>query len=230
MCFLKLFQEILRCTPQQRDLPKATDLEPSLPLNVEITDERQFDLRAERQVALGPPLIEILSSATALHQSKALENSFLGEFPQEIIIRIAECLLIASAASFNFCSNAIKNILGARYWEALEAEVPQLELPMFWTLLERDLPDYIFCYHCMILHTGKLEKPARVRKSIPDNPLFRRTSCYVQDFVGGPFIYLYIGFRSSYFRMAMKQYRLGLDSRFYLDLLARDTCRRGFWD
>jgi len=234
MCFLRFLEEILRWPTGRRNLGRTIDLEPSFgnhPLDVRTqspkfcdTSVQETDMATERQMGPGSPLIETLSSDFALHGPKSLENSVLGRFPPEIIIRIAEWLPTASAASFVFSCNAIKSILGTQYWEALNTYDGQLELPMFLTLLERDLPDYIFCYHCMVLHTGRLGRPAGVRESLPPQPRYKGGSCFVEDLIGGPFFYIYRGFRSGHFRMAMKQYRLGLDFKFYLGIFARETC------
>jgi hypothetical protein len=233
MCFLQFLQEALRWATARRNLGRVMDLEPSSgnhPLHVTTqspkfpdTPVQELDVAAERQMAPRSPLIQTLSSDVALHRPKSLETSILGRFPPEIIIRIAEWLPTASASSFVFSCNAIKGILGTRYWEALNIHDRQFELPIFLTLLERDLPDYIFCYHCMVLHTGRLGHPASKRKSLPLQSRGNAGSCLVEDMIGGPFFYFYRGFRSGHFRMTMKQYRLGLDCKLYLDLFASEN-------
>jgi hypothetical protein len=170
-------------------------------------------------------LIEKPSSNMALHRSKALEKSLIGKIPSEIMVHIAECLPTASAALFTFCCNAIKNILGTRYWRALKAEQPELDLPIFLTLLERDLPDSTFCYPCMVLHTWKLGRErARVDRLLEQRPSERyekfRAPCFTKNVLYGSDTYIFDGFRYAYFQMAMKQYRLGRNFQIYLDQLA----------
>jgi hypothetical protein len=169
--------------------------------------------------------IEIPSYKMALSRPKALEKSLLGKIPPEIIIHIAEYLSTTSAALFTFCCNAIKNILGTRYWRALKTEQPELDLPIFLTLLERDLPDSTFCYPCMVLHTWKLGRErARVDRLLKERPpqLYEklRAPCFTKDVLYGSDTYIFDGFRYAYFQMAMKQYRLGRNFQIYLDQLA----------
>jgi hypothetical protein len=161
----------------------------------------------------------------AQHRSKALEKSLLGKIPPEIIVHIADCLPTPSAALFTFCCNAIKNIIGTQYWRAMRAEQPELDLPIFLTLLERDLPDSTFCYPCMVLHTWKLGRErARVDRLLEQRPygLYHkfREPCFTEEVFYAEDTYIFDGFRYAYFQMAMKQYRLGRNFQVYLDQLA----------
>ena len=77
--------------------------------------------------------------------------SFLGRLPPDLIIYTTRFLPPDAAASFSLCCYSIYTILGTRYWEALRTQDQQRRLA-FLTLLERDLPQYIVCYPCRILH------------------------------------------------------------------------------
>jgi hypothetical protein len=151
----------------------------------------------------------------------ALESSALGELHPEIIIHVTRFLPAASAASFAFCCLPISNILGTRYWEALRTEDEQ-QREDFLSLLLKDLPDYILCYHCMALHSGSKERH-------DDRMLHRHgiTPCHKEELLGGVSKYIHQNFSFDIFQMAMKRYRLGVDCNYHLNLLALKISRLG---
>lgn len=157
----------------------------------------------------------------------ALESSVLSRLHPEIIIHIARFLSTASAASFALCCYSIFDILGTRYWEALQTEIQQRERETFLSLLERDLPGYILCYHCTILHSGnKTRYETRIQPSTQPRHRYGVTPCRKEELLGGVFKYVHKDFSFSIFQMTMKRYRLGLDYSYNLSLLACKTTGR----
>jgi hypothetical protein len=93
--------------------------------------------------------------------------------------------------------------------------------------LERDLPDYILCYHCTILHAGnKAHYETRKQPSTRPRNRYGMTTCYKEELLGGIFRYIHKDCSFGIFQMTMKRYRLGLDYSYHLSLLACKTTSR----
>jgi hypothetical protein len=96
---------------------------------------------------------------------------------------------------------------------------------MFLTLLERDLPNSTFCFHCMVLHTWKLgRKRASADRLLKQRPTQfyekSRAPYFTKDLLYGSDTYIFDGFRYAYFQIAMKQCHLGRNFQIYLDQFA----------
>jgi hypothetical protein len=87
-----------------------------------------------------------------LRVQHGLDLSLLGRLPPELIIYTTRFLPPDAAASFALCCYSIYAILGTQYCESLQTGDQQQQRLAFLTLLERDLPQYILCYPCRILH------------------------------------------------------------------------------
>ena len=162
-----------------------------------------------------------------IRKSISVESSTLGRLPPEILIHVAGFLPIASAASFALCCCSIRDILATRYWVALRTEGQQQARESFLSLLERDLPNYIICYHCSILHSGnKARYENRIEPSTRPRHRHGVAPCYKEDLLGGVPKYIHKDFSFNIFHMTMKCYRLGLDYNHHLNLLANKTTSR----
>lgn len=139
----------------------------------------------------------VCRTATQFELLDTFQSCPFSKLSIEIIQDIARLLPLFSAASFALCCRTMASIIGTQYWQKLRLlEGPRLILCQ---LLERDIPDHIFCYRCRILH-----RPGRV-----DAP------CMKDEIRHGR---LHIVFPE--FQMAMKRHRLGLGAKDYLDKLA----------
>jgi hypothetical protein len=153
-----------------------------------------------------------------------LDLSILGGLPPELIIHTTRFLPPESAASFALCCHSIYAILGTRHWKSLRTRDQQRLT--FLTLLERDLPKYIFCHPCKILHLSQKESDESGVCWDPSRPLLR--PCAREEFLGGIIGYIHPQFSFSTFQMAMKRYRLGLPYSDYLSRLGHDWTSHGY--
>lgn len=148
------------------------------------------------------------------------EPSILTILPTEIILDIVQILPLASAASFAFCSVTAYRILGTRYWEALWTKGQEREKEAFLLLLEREMPNYVLCYQCNILHSGNEVYSATPYWSSGRRPhRYFAASCHTNDCSAGLSLLIHPYFHFSNFQMAMKRYRLGLNYKYHLSLL-----------
>lgn len=161
----------------------------------------------------------------------------LADLPPEIVQEIAVFLPLASAAAFALCSRRISQVLGTQYWEALgswrdagglkpservigEAAIePQGgERADFLALLDRDLPDYIFCGRCARLHIPIFERCSKA-----DN----ERMCALGDLFRGSFIFaLPRHLRFSLLQWTMKRSRMGLDCSKQLQFFFEASLRK----
>ena len=148
----------------------------------------------------------------------------MGRLPPELIIYTTRFLPPDSAASFALCCHSIYAILGSRYWESLQTQDQQRLA--FLTLLERDLPKYIVCHPCKILHLSQKESDESGVRWDPSQPIFR--PCAREEFLGGIIGYIHQQFSFSTFQMAMKRYRLGLPYSDHLSRLGHDWTSHGY--
>lgn len=143
------------------------------------------------------PLETLLSIFKRRLKPDALESSSLSKLPPELLAHIATFLPAASAASFALCCTPVYALLAIPYLKCKRGHHP-FKRSEFLSLLERDLKDYIACYHCAKLHTIKFD-----RKHILDSSRCDSRVSHLID--------KYIGFKFSHvvFQMAMKRHRQG---------------------
>jgi len=210
------------------ELPGPSSVHIPIPLESSIHGELPGPSSVHIPIPLESSILGELPGPSSVHRPIPLESSMLGKLSPDIIIYLARFLPNASAASFALCCGSISEILGTRYWEALQAEDQQLELEAFLSLLERELPDYILCYYCTILHTGnKARYEARTQPPTRWHCPYGAMPCYTEELLGGVFQYIHSDFRFTVFQKTMKRYRLGLDYSYHLNLLAcNNTCHR----
>jgi hypothetical protein len=169
-------------------------------------------------------LFQRLTRSGSVRRPIALESSILSRLHPGIIIHVTQFLPTASAASFALCCCSTYDILGTRYWEALQTGGRQQEREAFLLLLERDLPGYILCYYCTILYLGnKTSYETCMQPSTQLRYRYGMTPCSKEGLLGGVFKYIHKDFSFSIFQMTMKRYRLGLDYSHHLSLLACKT-------
>jgi hypothetical protein len=85
----------------------------------------------------------------------AFELSELGKLPQELILQIATFLPLESTIAFSLCCRPIHSTLEVRLPKNFQETPECFEL---LTLLARDMPDHVPCYHCKNLHAIKNAK------------------------------------------------------------------------
>ncbi|KFY34084.1 hypothetical protein V494_07068 [Pseudogymnoascus sp. VKM F-4513 (FW-928)] len=141
----------------------------------------------------------------------ALEFSILSKLPPELFAYIAAFLPAASAASFAICCKPLCNLLAIPYFKCKRGHYP-FKTSELLSLLERDLKNYIACYHCAKLHTIKCDKKYTLRASRCDI----RVCGLTDDYINWNFSYVV-------FQMAMKRHRQGADSRSLRKLLHYDS-------
>lgn len=150
--------------------------------------------------------------------SRATPPTILDILPQELIIYMAQFLPLSSTALFTLSCRTACAILGTRYWIRLRAEDQYQQHFDFLLQLSKDLPpDYVPCYHCRVLHLCTIFYSSR----LPTGPLYKfdRTPCYKAELRGKVAKYIHRDFQFRTFQMAMKQHRLGLDHKLWLEFL-----------
>jgi len=161
-----------------------------------------------------PKLVQV--KMRAKKSKSALQNSPLGELPPELIQLIATFLPPASAATFSVSCHALNRILGPSH--LLVARAQETECSDFLFALAKELPDRIFCYPCKHIHiVDKTHKYLH-----PDSGRFGGTSpCVKADVKCGAYYGIHPDFSRSIFDMAVKRFRLKLDSTESCQLLCR---------
>jgi hypothetical protein len=129
-------------------------------------------------------------------------DSLLANIPPEMVIMIADSLPLASASSFALCCRSVYFILGTRYWEHLQLSNQKAELRGFLSILEREMPDHIPCYHCNVLHYGPRIYDLIRRRSFTMPCFVADTSTLMRDV-----FHYYFGFQQ--LSLMMKYHRLG---------------------
>ena len=77
--------------------------------------------------------------------------------PLEIIQHLASCLPANAAAAFALCNYHLSQAVGTQYWTNLCDPCQSKELEIFLKLLDRDLPDHLFCHHHARIHLSRWE-------------------------------------------------------------------------
>lgn len=154
--------------------------------------------------------------------SEELHCLLLEKLPPELIIYTTRFLSPDAASLFALSCHSIFAILGTRYWESLKSKDKKDRRLAFLSLLERDVPQYIFCYPCKILHVPHNE--FRKDYAEPPAPLpldldIFGTNCSRAHRWNQVDKNICFGFRFSNFQMVMKRYRSGLPYSHYLSQL-----------
>ena len=138
--------------------------------------------------------------------------------PTELLQYVANLLPLSSAASFALCSRSILHIVGTGYWKSLRELDQQSEESIFLNYLEKDLCDYVLCYHCEQLH----------RRSAVERPqepylwgLEKSFACTDKEGVMTIFAAGYV-LRYRHVRLAMNGHRYGLSHGIPLEVLSRN--------
>jgi hypothetical protein len=166
----------------------------------------------------------ILSRLRLWYQPRpnALESSFIGKLPPEIILYIREFLPHASAAAFSLCCTSLCSILGADAFAAIKDGDELETMREYLALLERDLPNHLACFYCSKLHS--IKEARSYRRSSNYRCRWNGTGppqCWEADLHLGTFSYIHWDFSYIVFQMAMKRYRQGLDFTGLLRLLCK---------
>jgi hypothetical protein len=155
---------------------------------------------------------------------KPASSGAFDTLPVEIIQHIASSLPVASAAAWALCNRQLSQALGDQYWKTLRSKSTKCkeEKDAFLQLLDRDLPDYLYCAVCMKLH---LPCESGVREW-QDNDLFgrmQRRLCFDVDRKLKTHQYYAYSFRFEHVQRVMKMHSLGQDTKAYLRGLAPST-------
>lgn len=146
-------------------------------------------------------------------------------FPPELIMYVAQFLPLSATVLFTLSCRAACAILGTSYWTSLRAEDQHEQHIDFLSQLSKDLPDYVPCYHCRVLHLCTM----RYSGHLPTQPLYQYdvTPCRKAEVLGKVSKYMHKDFQFRTFQMVMKKHRLGLDYKLWLECLYRQstTCR-----
>ena len=76
----------------------------------------------------------------------------LCDLPLEILQLITAFLPITSAASFALCSRFTYSAIGSQDWHLLRDPAYGTAKRQFLAILERDLPNFVYCNRCNLLH------------------------------------------------------------------------------
>jgi hypothetical protein len=103
-------------------------------------------------------------------RTRSSQNMTLNRLPAELLTHIASFLQPVSAAALTIATRSTFFKLGTRYLRIINQDIPlrfmrwsydmkraahvsvRLQREMFLRLLERDLPDMSYCFHCERLH------------------------------------------------------------------------------
>ena len=144
----------------------------------------------------------------------------LERLPVEMLQLIASFLTTDSAASFSLCSKSLQWAIGNQSWFTLRTKDQKGARLSFLISLQRDLREWLLCYHCEKLHLFKLK---------PDSHTIwkfgRELPCTQADRV--TFFLPRFGLRFQYAQMIMKLHKLGAKDTTYLEsvylMLSRPT-------
>lgn len=105
---------------------------------------------------MGSCLSRILTTSRAI-PIKTIDNEdsslYVLPLPREILQYISATFLSSdAAASLALCSRSMLNILGDQALRSLRLESHTIERTRFLEILEKDLPDWLFCHDCSLFH------------------------------------------------------------------------------
>ena len=145
------------------------------------------------------------------------QNSPLLALPVEIIQYISVAFLPAdAAASLALCSRSMLKILGSQTLRSLNHSA--IERRRFLKNLEKDLPDWLFCYHCLTFHpVDQNGDPYQLWRFFNERKCVR-----VNGVVSIGYVY---HIRYEYVQLLMRNYRLGRPHEVYLQKLNHGFAR-----
>ena len=162
-------------------------------------------------------ILSVLSglwSVVRLSKSKESQSAILSRFPTEILEIIAGILPLSSGAALSVCNREMWRLLGASVLRDLKSADGLADKRDFLRLLERNLPNYLYCHHCIVLHpVPRNDRPTSWREN--DEAVCVRKSGAIE--LKGDF---YICFH--HVQLIMDNYRLGKDYLPPLKLLSRN--------
>ncbi len=139
--------------------------------------------------------------------------------PLEITQHIASCLPVSAAAAFALCNHYLCQAVGTQYWMSLREPCEKEEWQAFLQLLDRDMPDHLFCHRCARLHLPTRPGMDEWKHSELTNRRWER-QCFKEDSRARAHDYFPVSFGFEHIQMAMKFHRLKLDVKKYLGALA----------
>lgn len=88
---------------------------------------------------------------------KRLPPATIEKLPVEVQQHIASFLTPESAACLTLCSKSLQRVVGQQSWFALRTTDQKKARLSFLMALQRDLRDWLLCYHCEKLHPFDLK-------------------------------------------------------------------------
>ena len=161
-----------------------------------------------------PSVLLGLWSVTMASKPKKSQSARIFMLPPELLDIVSGILPFRSRAAFSVCSQGLWRLLGANILRHLKNANGIADKREFLRLLERDLPYYMYCHHCTILHPLlRNDKPMWWRNDNEAVCVRKSGAMRVKwDF--------YICFH--HVQLIMDNYRLGKDYRRPLEQLSRD--------
>ena len=132
--------------------------------------------------------------------------------PTEILRHIESFLTPDAAACFVLCSKSLRWKIGDRCLTTLRTEGLKDVKLNFLTLLQKESPNWLVCYHCYKLHSYQSNQDTFHRWAYEDEPICTQAAGYLRFEV-------ILGLRFRHAQMAMKLYRLGVTNNTYLQSL-----------
>lgn len=145
--------------------------------------------------------------------------STIEKLPVEMQQHIASFLTPDSAACLTLCSKSLQRVIGQQSWIALQTKDRKNARMSFLSLLQKDLHEWLPCYHCEKLHPLILKPDPYVYVHAHARWMERNEHpCSYLDgyLLFGP----HFGFRFQHAQMAMKLYRLRAPENPFLDSLS----------
>lgn len=135
--------------------------------------------------------------------------------PVEILQIIASFLTPNSAACFILCSKSLQRAIGHQSWLDLRTKDLKKARLSFLIVLQRDLREWLLCYHCEKLHTLSLE-PFSATPYLLQN---EHPCAYADGFL---WLLPLFGLKFQCAQMIMKLHKLRATENILLDSLSRD--------
>lgn len=137
----------------------------------------------------------------------------LEKLPVELLQHIAAFLGPDSAACFVLCSRSLQWAVGNQSWFALRTKDQKKARISFLNSLQRDLRDWLTCYHCLKLHPFDPEADPQGRFDFAHGHPCSQADGVVQFMPG-------LRLQFPYAQMIMKAHKLGATDNVYLDSLS----------
>lgn len=104
----------------------------------------------------GNPKTQPDSTVAEFVQRQPLAST-IEKLPVEMQQHIASFLTTDSAACLILCSKSLQRVIGQQSWFALQTKNQKNARMSFLSLLQKDLREWLPCYHCEKLHPLTLE-------------------------------------------------------------------------